>query len=247
MIFENWQLHKMTSPDAQSQVVLCRCQNAQRLCATIDWLDDSARHERMSTIIQRRLKEMSGQLGKFLGHPVIDEFMKQFVIDPDGMTLWRCKPLPLRGPTRSGKSRKGMSLFGEDCTLAVNCQGMAPNLPTIKEFDNENHQAILWDEISEQQVLHNKLVFQSGADSVMLGQSACNAFCYRKNLSMVPMILCSNTFSFTTSGGKPLSPEDAEWLAGNILDAQLPGNQAWYVPNMEFSDDGSTSSQSQSE
>ena len=236
IIYDNWQLHKMMSSDAKAQLVVCRCQNAQRLSVAIDWLDDAARQERMAAIIHGRREEMSENLGRFLGHPLIDEFMIQFQDSPVVEKCWRFRPLLLRGPTRSGKSRKGASLWGENRTLVVNCQGMSPALPSIKLFDSSTHEAILWDEISEQQVLHNKLVFQSGTDDVVLGQSACNAWAYSKNLFRVPMILCSNTFSFTASGSKPLPAEDVDWLTHNVIDAKLENDQPWFVPDMAFSD-----------
>jgi hypothetical protein len=152
--------------------------------------------------------------------------MDQFV---DTEPKLRFKPLLLLGESCSGKTRKGVSLFGSQGTLTVNCQGMAPALPSIREFDRDTHMAILWDEVSEQQVLCNKLVFQSGLERCVLQQSACNGFSYSKWLFRVPMILCSNTFSFTGPPNKPLSMEDQDWLQQNIIAALLPQDVRWYL------------------
>jgi hypothetical protein len=47
------------------------------------------------------------------------------------------------------------------------------------------------------------------------------------------MLLCSNNFSMTHSDGKPLPPEDAEWLAGNIIEVGLAKDVKWYVEKKE--------------
>jgi hypothetical protein len=42
------------------------------------------------------------------------------------------------------------------------------------------------------------------------------------------MLLCSNTFSMTHSGGKLLSDEDRNWLQENVIEVRLPAGQKWY-------------------
>ena len=122
-----------------------------------------------------------------------------------------------------------MSLFGAEHTLSVNCQGVSPSLPSIRAFDRAQHSAILWDEVDEAQVLNNKLVFQAGNSTVAMSQSACNAFSYEKYLYAVPMLLCSNVFSYHVSRGKQLPAEDQQWLTENVLLAELAEDDKWFV------------------
>ena len=85
-------------------------------------------------------------LGTFRSHPVIDAWLEQFQPEMVERSL-RFKPLLLRGESRSGKSMKASSIFGFGKTLAVNCQGVAPALPSIRAFDRMQHKCILWDEL----------------------------------------------------------------------------------------------------
>lgn len=179
-------------------------------------------------LLDRTRELIEHQFLEYRGHPLLTSFMDQFHCSPDRKQA-RYKALLLRGESRSGKTQRALSLFGSDCTLSVNCQGIAPALPCIKQFDRKKHAAILWDEIEETQVLNNKLVFQSGLQVVTLGQSACNAFAYDVMLHAVPMILCSNTFNFAYSKGKPLQEEDAQWLRENVIEVELPKGVKWYI------------------
>ena len=52
-------------------------------------------------------------------------------------------------------------------------------------------------------------------------------------LHAVPMLLCSNTFSMTTSRGKDLPLEDAQWLAMNIIEVRLAEGETWYLEDGE--------------
>ena len=98
----------------------------------------------------------------------------------------------------------------------------------MREFAKEDYDCIIYDEVSERQVLSNKLVFQSGPKPVTLGQSPCGAFQYTRDLYAVPMILCSNEFKLTEEEG--LTEAEEEWLRKNIIVARLPkGAKAWFT------------------
>lgn len=70
-------------------------------------------------------------------------------------------------------------------------------------------QAIVWNEISPEQVTPNKLVFPSGAFPVKMSQSACNPIVHEKWLFGDPMILCSRDF--------PLEPWRGARRAASLL------------------------------
>ena len=92
------------------------------------------------------------------------------------------------------------------------------------------HQCIVFDEISSQQVLANKLVFQAGPDEITLSQSACNAHSYKIYLHGVPIILCSNDFRMESRPDAPLKDVDIDWLRANIIDASLAPGEVWWEP-----------------
>lgn len=228
MVWELWMQRKLSAKSAKDVAVESRCMGAERLVRQVEFhiQEDAARD--VEQAIEHLRPRLEKGLGAFRHHPQIDTWMEQFQ-GPDADQRMRFFPLLLVGETCSGKSRKGASLFGSSQTLIVNCQGMAPALPSIRGFDRNVHSAILWDEIEESQVLSNKMVFQSGLDMCVMQQSACNGFAYTKWLYRVPMLLCSNVFSFTGSTAKPLQPEHEQWLRGNIMVAELPSGAKWYL------------------
>lgn len=227
-IWELWQHRKMASEDCKQELLRSRHTTAARLMGVLDaHIAEERRQVHVKALeLARGLVEL--EFSRFRSHPLLDEFMAQFQ-GPTAKPLARYRCLLLRGESRAGKTQRALSLFGSDATLAVNCQGVSPGLPCIRRFSRSRHAAILWDEIDEQQVLQNKLCFQSGLQVVTLGQSACNAFAYEVMLHAVPMLLCSNTFSMTTSRGKDLPPEDVQWLAENIIEVRLAPGMKWYL------------------
>ena len=106
-------------------------------------------------------------------------------------------------------------------------QGLGSNLPCLREFTKKDYDSIVFDEACHEQVLMNKMLFQAGPWLVSLGQSACGQHAYKLDVYGVPMILCSNNFKMRESEG--LTPEESDWLQGNILEAELPpGARVWY-------------------
>lgn len=239
-IWEHWQKRKMSAEACKQELLSSRLMGAHRLIFNLDAHMAEEQRVKQQAALERCRQTVEGEFSSFIQHPLIDEFMAQFQ-GPSAKPLARYKCLLLRGESRSGKSQRALSLFGSDRTLSVNCQGLDAALPCIKKFSRSRHAAILWDEIEEKQVLNNKLCFQSGMQIVTLGQSACNGYAYEVMLHAVPMLLCSNTFSMTHSGGKPLSPEDAEWLAANIIEVCLASGEKWYVVKKEGSESSKSS------
>lgn len=226
-IWEMWQSHKMSTESTKKQLLQSRNMGAAKL---IQMLDAHAAEEEKACIeasLALFRVGIEGGFTTFRTHHLIDEFMSQWQ-EHSSKPLTRYKSLLLRGESRSGKTLRAMGLFGSEATFPVNCQGCSPNLPSIRDFSRNRYQAILWDEVDEQQVLKNKMVFQSPMQMVTLGQSQCNAFAYPVFLYAVPMLLCSNTFSMTHSGGKLLSDEDRNWLQEDVIEVRLPAGQKWY-------------------
>ena len=205
-----------------------RVRGCRSYIEAIEFVQTQEAHDLQEKLVLERGQDICQTLQCFKSHPVIEDFLSQFhPSNIKGRT--RFQALLLKGPSRCGKSLKAMSLFGAEHTLSVNCQGVSPSLPSIRAFDRAQHSAILWDEIDEAQVLNNKLVFQAGNSTVAMSQSACNAFSYEKYLYAVPMLLCSNVFSYHVSREKPLSVEDQQWLTENVLLAELAEDDKWFV------------------
>ena len=229
-IMQLWQQRKLKSQDAISELMLSRGNGSQRAVEHIRFHEQNEVMLFLKEMRKRQASRIEQGMATFREHASIDRWLEQFRLEEGtAKVASRFKALLLRGRSRSGKSQKSCSLFGAENTLVVNCQGMSPALPSIQQFDRCQHAAILWDEIDEQQVLHNKICFQSGNELVSLQQSACNAHTYQKYLYSVPMMMCSNTFSFTTSSGKGLPPHDVDWLQENIIEASIPPEDNWFI------------------
>ena len=125
-----------------------------------------------------------------------------------------------------GKSQKAMSLFGIAHTMVLNSQGLQTTLPSLRSVVPEQIRCIVFDEISAEQVLANKLVFQAGPWPVTLGQSACGQLAYSLNLYAMPMVCCSNDFKTSQADG--LSEDAEAWLRENMFEASPPEGLAWF-------------------
>ena len=227
-ILANWVTRKISHQVAREDVIRSRDPAGLRLVAHIDFVRSEEEAQLARDSEAAALKEMTDNLGEFKHHPSIDEWKIQYAMTPKPS---RFGTLLLRGPSRGGKTQKGNSLFGVGATLNVNCQGLGKNLPSLRGFRETQHRAILFDEISEEQVLANKLLFQAGPWQITLGQSACNQHAYTKQFHGVAMICCSNTFRMPPH--EALSPEDGDWLRKNVVQvAPLDGGK-WYYDSSD--------------
>jgi hypothetical protein len=211
---------------------------ADKLFQLINWTEEREQAELIAEKAVSLRQTQECQLLPFRCTPVLLLWQRQYT--PTAMkTLLRFKGLLLTGRTRSGKTRRAISIFGHSRSLVVNCQGLGHSLPSLRHFNPKFHDCIIFDEANSSQVLHNKLVFQAGVDPVCLGQSACNAHAYQLHLHAVPMILCSNDFQLRSRPGQYMSPEDEEYLAENLIDGSLPDGESWFARQECESDDSS--------
>jgi hypothetical protein len=96
------------------------------------------------------------------------------------------------GPSRTGKTERALSWFGQDRTLTVNCQGVRS--PCLKDFETGGFRAICYEEASWELLWENRQLLQSGLNPVLLGQSQCNEHCYWVNVFGTPQLVTSNNF-----------------------------------------------------
>lgn len=228
-IYTLWQKRKMDTKTAKEELRHGRSKTARRLIESIDYLEAQGLIARGRHVMEVRAAEISRAQSPFIPHPLIDQFMAQFAEDRVQKST-RFKSLMMKGFSNSGKTQKAMSLFGASRTLVVNCQTISPHLPSLREYDQSVHSAILFDEIDQDQVLHNKVVFQSPNVPVKLGQSACNQHMYELWIHGTPLILCSNTFSFThTVSGKKIPHVDRGWSQDNLITVELGEGEKWFL------------------
>ena len=226
LVMQQWQAAKLSSAQAVRDLVRSRCPRAVACITVVEALRDREEAALQEQHVHELMGRLERMLGSFRTHPVIDQFLEEHRKQQQ-RPHFRASCLLLRGQSQSGKTRKANSLFGVSRTLSVNCQGLGTALPSLRAFSHELYDAIAFDEISEVQVLHNKLVFQCGPVPVELSQSVCNQHMYKRWFYNCAMILCSNTFRMTQEEGLK-DPTDEDWLQANILDARLEPGQRWY-------------------
>ena len=197
-----------------------------RAIALVDYVSNLEDSIESAQVVRERLRRLQSSLGEFVDSETFDAFVHQF-LDAESQVAFRFQSLLFRGPSQIGKSQRAMAHWGMHRSLVLNCQGLDTALPNLQEFSKKDFDCIVYDEISERQVLANKVVFQSGPKLVTLGQSPCGPFRYQRDLYAVPMILCSNDFKLTVDDG--LEPAQAQWLAKNVMVADLPpGTKTWF-------------------
>lgn len=228
LIMTQWRLRKLSHDQCIQELLSTRDPSCVRLIELVETVRRLERERDEKDERESLLTRLEAGLGAFRGHPNVTKFMQQYENARSSQPAWRFKFLLLRGRTRMGKSQKAMSLYGVQGTLLVNCQGLGSSLPSLRSVVPGQTLCIVFDEISAEQVLANKLVFQAGPWPVTLGQSACGQHAYSLNLYALPMICCSNDFKTTEADG--LSKDAAEWLHGNMLEASPPKDGAWYWP-----------------
>jgi len=202
---------------------------SQRVAELVRWAEHAAAAEMWRRCAASVHKQLLGTLLPALPHAVVSEWVREFT-----HPKWRYKLLLLSGPSRIGKSIRAKTLFHPERYFLVNCQGLGTDLPSLREFDRDFHQVIIWDEVSPQQVLANKVVFQGRVDRVSMAQSRCNGFSYTVWLWQAPQVLCSNYFPLQEvaadreNGRECISAEGADWLRANIVEAAPPDGMTWY-------------------
>ena len=226
MIMQQWQARKLSTQQVLDDLVRSRCPRAVACINVVENLRNRELAKEERGLVDAVLRDLEGELGIFRDHAVVQKWMAEHARNRNRIHF-RSASLLLRGASQAGKTQKAFSLFGYSRTLVVNCQGLGTALPSLREYMRADYNCIIFDEIDEQQVLANKLVFQCGPWPVELSQSVCNQHSYRRWFYNCAMILCSNTFRMTQEEGLECLAA-IDWLQANIKDARLPDGQRWY-------------------
>ena len=146
----------------------------------------------------------------------ISSWMLQYHIPEE-----RYKMLVLHGPSCTGKSKLGRSLYGESDTLVVDVQGAQH--PDLKSFVRGRHKAVLLDEVASPAfVISNKKLLQAHVDGALLGQSATQLYSYFVFLWRVPIILTTNNWDYSA-----FTEADKNWLDTNCVAVHI-GTRVWH-------------------
>ena len=227
LIMQQWQMRKAESEQTIADLVRNRCPRAIHSIGVVEALTEREQQQEQKKQVLALMLELEKTLGAFRSHPQVDKWYAEHVRQ---LTTphFRSSCLLLRGESQAGKTRQGASILGIQRTLIVNCQGLQTALPSLREYCRNTHDAIVFDEITEEQVLANKMVFQCGPQPVELSQSVCNQHSYRRWFYNCAMILCSNTFRMSHRDGLK-DPTHVDWLCANIYDARLAKGEKWYM------------------
>lgn len=157
-------------------------------------------------------------------HPIITEWQMLVAESRRGC---RTPILAFLGPALTGKTWKGMSLFGSR-TVLVSCQGQRNGVLPVVHLERQ-HMSVLWDEIRIDQLLQNKEVFACGRPALPESQvfvTGANHPLDRRPRPLA-MMLCANFLPMTVSEG--LSAEDALWMEHNVWKVTLEPGTNWWV------------------
>ncbi|CAE7545655.1 unnamed protein product [Symbiodinium sp. CCMP2592] len=165
-----WQGDKL-SPESAKELYLKSKKHVKQYC---DNVTSQVQMTQQSNLQERQAAAQAALLRmhrpRVYLEPVEQEFLPQFQVD-----AFRRRFLVLDGPTKLGKTTS--SLAGPEHTLELNCaSSMEPNL---RDFNNDVHRAIVFDEASCAMVLRHKKLFQGGVQPLELASSNTNCYSYK--------------------------------------------------------------------
>ena len=225
-----WQDGKLSHRACVTDLLACREPASLRLVELIQGYEA----QELADLIHRQSRavilEVFARHARFRRHATVSAFLDQV----DRAKHWgkkdRASCLLLAGESGRGKTSYAIALVGgPEKAMVVNCQGLGCHLPSVAEYHKKGYEGVVWDEISREQVLANKKVFQACIYPMELGQSVCNQHAYMIWPYLMKNVLCSNKFHIDSSQDASLEPEDEDWLKHNVMQAHLPKGKMWYL------------------
>ena len=223
----------MTAQVAKRDLVRSRGRAALGMIKMIDqFIQEEVKYDLVEES-ERRLKKIRLSRKRYRRHATIRAWEEQTSKgDPD--LLDRTKALLLLGDTRAGKTARASDNQPLRETMLVNCQGLEGGaLPDISRAHVEGKTTVIWEEITVQQVIRNKRVFQSAPNITQLGDSACHVATYHVLPAKLRHILCTNDFPMTQQECKELTPANEEYLQKNFFVPLLPDGVVWWLEDDE--------------
>ena len=234
-IIKLWRMKKISHETAIQDFLRCRAVSSLKFIQIVQGFEEKELQEWIHLESQRVIGQVFSNFSRWRRHQRVNEYLAAVDKNVHYGKKDRAPSLLLRGGTQTGKTSFAIHLCGGPMkALVVNCQGMGEHLPSVEALHRRGFYGIVWDEITREQVLSNKKIFQASVYPVTLGQSACNQHSYDVWPYLVKNILCSNKFEIDDQVDPSLSAEDANWLKGNVIEANLPAGKTWYLRDAEF-------------
>ena len=234
-IVKLWRLQKLSHEQAIHDLTCCRHLSSLKFIETVQGFREKELQEWIHTESQLVIQQVFRNFSRWRRHCRVNLFLESLDRTQHYGSKDRASSLLLRGGTQTGKTSFAIHLCGGPLkALVVNCQGMGVHLPSVESYHRRGYQGIVWDEITREQVLSNKKIFQASVYPVTLGQSVCNQHSYEIWPYLTKNILCSNKFECDREVDSTLSKEDSNWLLGNVIQANLPEGKTWYLKQDEY-------------
>ena len=229
-----WQQGKLSHSTCITDLIACREPASLRLVELIQGYQSQELVDWINVKSREVVLEVFSRHARFRRHATVSAFLEQVDREKHWGRKDRASSLLLAGESGCGKTSYAIALAGGPLkAMVVNCQGLGVHLPSIADFHKKGFEGIVWDEISREQVLSNKKVFQASIHPVELGQSACNQHAYMIWPYLIKNILCSNKFVIESGVDGKLEPEDEDWLQHNVMQAHLPKGKMWFLKDDE--------------
>ena len=145
---------------------------------------------------------------------VEEEFLPQYSEKKE-----RYRFLVLFGQSRWGKTQYAMSLYGRKRTVYCDCSNGA--VPDLRGHDHLQHKAVIFDEMTCEQILAYKRLIQAPAEPVMLGSSATNQSAYYCWVAQTAFIVTSNTFRQEMEKLQKSDPASYGWIVCNCVPVHI--------------------------
>ena len=165
--------------------------------------DQHDRRKAMAEVVMADASQAVHQEERALALSLIGQAAKLFKPLPDAVQGWRMQyyvaldryqMLIFFGPSRTGKSRLGRSLYAN--TLVVDVQHAEH--PDLRGYVRGRDTAIQLDEASSPQfIVDNKKRLQAHIDGAKLGQTNTQKFSYEVFLWRTPIIVTTNNFDYS--------------------------------------------------
>ena len=229
-----WREGKLSHSQCITDLIACREPASLKLVELIQGYQSQELADWINAKSREVVLQVFSKHARFRRHATVTAFLDQVNREKHWGKADRACCLLLAGESRCGKTSYAIALAGGPLkAMAVNCQGLGVHLPSIADFHKKGYEGIVWDEISREQVLSNKKVFQASIHPMELGQSACNQHAYMIWPYLMKNILCSNKFAIDPAADAKLEAEDADWLQHNVMQAHLPKGKMWYLKDDE--------------
>ena len=206
-IFGMIQAEKMDLADARREIVACGSGVVRRL-ADVDKLIAIQKRARLEERVAQAQLEIQKQNAAFHTYEQICSWLAQ----AQRPFQRRKRFLVLDGPSQLGKTEFVRGLFPLGSVLELNCASCGTS-PNLRDFDEDVHKCILFDEGTVAMVLKNRKLFQCPAVLVDLGHSPTGRDVYTVYLNDAVIVVGSNNWSQEV--GELKKGGDAAWLSAN--------------------------------